>query len=339
MKGKAMPRKIRIGMIGCGGNAHEHGRRLAQIPEAEIVAICDVSTEALEAFKRTIPGCENIPTYNDYTKMLKEVEMDAIEISTPHTLHYEQIMAGLEHGLHVLCEKPMVCTVKHAKKVVQAARESKKHMMISYQRHFIGPYVYAHNVIKSNQIGAPHFVASWQGQNWMFVTKQWRGDPALSGGGQLNDSGSHMIDAVLWITDLQPVEVFAYVDNRGAKVDAVSAISVKFAGGATGNISIVGDSCGPRGKVYEEILIWCRNGQLIIRENNLFRRDGDAEPYLVPPEGLPKTKDPDRAFIDLILGEAPNEVPPECGLKVIQLTEAAWESAASGKPVRIRKVR
>jgi len=331
-----MAGKIRIGMIGCGGNARGHGNRLAKLPDAEIVAIADVSDEALAAFKNTVPGAADLPAYKDYEKMLKEVEMDAVEISTPHTLHFEQIMAGLENGLHVLCEKPMVCTVKHAEQVIKKAKSARKHMMVSYQRHFMGPYVYAHDVIAKNQMGSPHFLTSWQSQNWMAATLRWRGDPKLSGGGQLNDSGSHMIDVVLWITDLKPVEVFAIVDNRGARVDAVSAISVKFSGGAMGNISIIGDSVGPQFKVYEEILIWCRNGQLVIRDNRLFRRDGDAEMFEVPPDGLPKTKDPDSAFIDLILGKAPNVVPAECGLRVIQLTEAAWESAKTGKPVKVK---
>jgi predicted dehydrogenase len=325
-----MPGKLRIGMVGCGGNARGHGGRLAKIPGVQIVALNDVSDAPLEAFKRAVPGAENLPTFKDYAKMLKEVEMDAVEISTPHTLHFEQIMAGLEKGLHVLCEKPMVCTVDHAKKVCAKAKSAKKHMMISYQRHFIGPYVYAHEVVKSNQMGAPHFLTAWQSQNWISITSQWRGDPKLSGGGQLNDSGSHMMDIVLWITGLEPAEVFAFVDNRTAKVDVVSAISVKFTNGASGNISIIGECAGPRYKVYEEILIWCQRGQLVIRDNQLYRRDGDAELFQVPPEGLPRDNNPDQAFVDLILGRAPNIVPPECGLKVIQLTEAAWKSAEQG---------
>lgn len=330
-----MAEKLRVGMIGCGGNARGHGGRLAKIPGVEIVAINDVSDDATNAFRKTVPGAENVPVFKDYAQMLKDVEMDAIEISTPHTLHFEQIMAGLEKGLHVLCEKPMVCTVDHAQKVCKKAKSSKKHVMVSYQRHFIGPYVYAHEVLTKGQMGAPHFLTAWQSQNWIEITSRWRGDPKLSGGGQLNDSGSHMIDILLWMTDLQPTEVFAFVDNRTAKVDVLSAISVKFANGASGNISIVGECAGPKYKVYEEILVWCKRGQLVIRDNQLFRRDGDAEMFQVPPEGLPRDNNPDQAFIDLLRGAAPNIVPPECGLRVIQLTEGAWKSAETGKPVKV----
>ncbi|MEW6355274.1 MAG: Gfo/Idh/MocA family oxidoreductase [Planctomycetota bacterium] len=331
-----MAGKLRIGMIGCGGNARGHGGRLTKIPEVQIAAITDVSEDALGAFRKTVPGAENLPAYSDYTKMLKEIELDAVEISTPHTLHFEQIMACLEKGLHVLCEKPLVCTVDHAKKVCEKAKSSKKHLMISYQRHFMGPYVYAQRAVASGQLGEPTFLTTWQSQNWMEATKRWRGDPKLSGGGQLNDSGSHMIDVLLWISGLQPKDVFAFVDNRGANVDAVSAISVQFTNGASGNISIIGDCVGPRFKVYEEILLWCKNGQLVIRDNQLFRRDGDAELFQVPPEGLPRDNNPDQAFVDLIYGRAPNVVPPECGLRVIQLTEGAWKSAETGKPVKVK---
>jgi len=332
-----MAGKLRVGMIGCGGNARGHANRLSKIPGVEIVAINDVSDDAIAAMQNTVPGGDGVPVYKDYAKMIREVEMDAIEISTPHTLHFEQIMAGLENGLHVLCEKPMVCSVDHAKKVCRKAKSSKQHVMISYQRHFMGPYVYAHSAVAKGQMGAPTFLTAWQSQNWLAITAKWRGDPKLSGGGQLNDSGSHMIDVLLWVTDLQPTEVFAFVDNRSAKVDAVSAISVKFSNGASGNISIIGDCVGPQFKVYEEILVWCKNGQLVIRDNQLYRRDGDAEMFQVPPEGLPKDKNPDQAFVDLIQGNAPNIVPPECGLRVIQLTEGAWKSAETGKPVKVKK--
>jgi predicted dehydrogenase len=61
-----------------------------------------------------------------------------------------------------------------------------------------------------------------------------------------------------------------------------------------------------------------------------LRRSGKTEPEAQLPGVLPPTTDPDRAFIDILLGRAQNEAPPECGLRTIQLSEAAWRSAAAG---------
>lgn len=324
--------KIKVGIIGCGGNSRGHGRRLSNIEEAEIVALTDVSDGSLSAYRESVPDTEDLPIFHDYKEMLDSVEMDAVEISTPHTLHFEHITASLDKGLHVLTEKPMVCTVEHAKAVIEKVEETGKHMMVSYQRHFSPIHVYCHNVLSSGELGPPHFISTHQSQNWVPATKHWRGEPELSGGGQLNDSGSHLLDILLWITGLKTSEVFAYMDNRGTKVDVLSAISLKFDGGTMGNISIVGDSIGG---MHEDLSIWCSKGTLMLKEGRVFRDDLDDGFREVPRDEMPAGNNPDRAFIDLLLGKAENRVPPECGLRVIELTEAAWKSAEVGEPVKV----
>ena len=83
--------KVRVGMIGCGGNATGHLRRLKEIPEVEVVALADVSEQSFARMFERVPGADQIPRFDDYKKMLESVEMDAVEISTPHTCHFERI--------------------------------------------------------------------------------------------------------------------------------------------------------------------------------------------------------------------------------------------------------
>jgi predicted dehydrogenase len=324
-------KRLRIGFIGCGGNARGHGRRVTQMAETELVALADVSDVAIAAFKEAVPGAHGVPVFNDYEKMLDLVRMDAVEISTPHTLHYPQIMAALGHGCHVLTEKPMVCTVAHAHDVIRKARETSKHVMVSYQRHFSPAYVYCRRVVESGELGPVHFVTAHQCQNW-FRSQQgkWRMDPVLSGGGQLNDSGSHLLDIILWITGARPKEVFALMENKDAQVDILTALSIRFDNGALANISVVGHCAG---KMREDLTIWMEKGTLFLRGGKLFREESGTDMVEVPAEALPAGKAPDQAFIDLLLGNAENHVPPECGLAVIELTEAAWASAGQGRPV------
>ncbi len=83
--------KIRVAFIGCGGNARGHGRRIAAAPDAEIVGICDVSEAAMQAFRENVGVDAKVPAFTDYQDMLASIKPDAVEISTPHTLHFQQI--------------------------------------------------------------------------------------------------------------------------------------------------------------------------------------------------------------------------------------------------------
>ena len=96
--------KVRIGFIGCGGVSNGHADHLSKNPKAEIVALNDIDPERIKTFKERHPETADCPVFEDYRDMLNSVEMDAVEIHTPHTLHFEQAMAGFDKGLHVLVE-------------------------------------------------------------------------------------------------------------------------------------------------------------------------------------------------------------------------------------------
>jgi predicted dehydrogenase len=323
--------KVRIGFIGCGGISNGHAQRIASMPDAKIVAICDTDTKTLEGFKVRHPELAKTPTFTDWRAMLDDVKMDAIQIHTPHTLHFEQIMAGFERGLHVLTEKPMVCKTEHAHIIVAKVKETGLKLQVSYQRHFERGFRFAKELIASGKLGRVQFVAAQQSQEWKMATEgKWRQIPELSGGGQLNDSGSHLVDIILWVTGLVPEKVSAIIDNCGTPVDINSAVSVQFKGGAQGTISIVGEGI----RWWEDVTIWGEKGILAFRNGQpLMYSSQDGELHL--PQHMPGSTDPDRNFVDAILGKAELESPAECGLRVIQLTEAAWQSAKLGKSVKV----
>ena len=201
--------------------------------ECEVVGLCDVSGESIERVqerhREQHPHIVDVPVFEDYQEMLDKVEMDAVEISTPHTLHFEQIVAALDKGLHVLTEKPMVCTVDHAHQVIDKAEETGKVLMISYQRHLGAQYRFVRNQIMAGELGEIQFISALQDQQWYQGTiGLWRQKLSLSGGGQLNDSGSHLLDIVLWMTGLEVVEVpgvTGYLDtNYEGKAEYALAI-------------------------------------------------------------------------------------------------------------------
>lgn len=321
-------------MIGCGGNARGHMGRLKQIDGVEIVALADPSDDAIAATAKAHPELKDLPRFSDYRQMLDQVEMDAVEISTPHAYHYEQIIDSLDAGLHVLCEKPMVCTTEQALSVVEKVRETGLVMGISYQRHFMGPYRYCRQRLLSGEVGKVNFVSAWQSQNWyrnQVPRRTWRSQMALACGGQLNDSGSHLLDIVLWMTDLEPRRVFAFENNLDAEVDILTAMSVELEGGALCNLSIVGHSVN----FLEDIAIWCEGATMAIRGGEVIEWTSDRDRRVLGSDKLPDFGNPDINFIAAIRGEQEIQAPPECGLQVIRLTEAAWKSAASNQPADV----
>lgn len=333
-----MSETIRIGAIGSGGNARSHMRRLTAIKGVELVGITDPSEDAIEAALEQVEGAKKLPTFEDYTAMIDEVEMDAVMISTPHTLHYDQIMDSFSAGLHVLCEKPMVCNTTHARRVIETWKKSGKVMCVAYQRHTTAAFRYCREKIVSGEMGDVVFINALQSQNWFqrqVKGETWRSKMKWSGGGQLNDSGSHLIDIVLWISDLQPVEVFAYQDKMGSEVDIISAIDVKYESGATSTFSIVGYQSW--NGMFEETTIWLEDGMLAIRGDDVWEWDEDGEKKVVSGKKLGRTWSPDENFINAIRGTEQIQSTPEDALKVIQLSEAAWASADSGKPEAVKR--
>ena len=329
---------VRIGFIGAGGIARAHMRRLAEIPQAEVVAFAEPSQEAMARLVADHPEAEGLPVYADYREMLDAVDMDAVEIHTPHTLHFQQGMDALAAGKHVLMEKPLVCTVQRAHTLIEAAKD--RILMISYQRHLQGPYIYIRNQIQQGVLGELQYVAALQSQNWLNGTRgKWRQSLALSGGGQLNDSGSHLIDILLWTTGLAAESVYADMTHYDTEVDIDSALTLRFTNGARGTLSVIGNSP----MWWEEFSVWGSKGVLLYRNGTILQRtfaDTDlkgTEMHEMTGE-LPPSSTPDHNFVDAILGRDEVRVPPECGLRVIELTEAAWKSAELGRAVKVAEL-
>ncbi len=327
--------QVRIGMIGTGGMAQGHIKKLLENPDVQLAALCDIREEALAKTIERYPALEGVPQFPDFREMLAAGGLDAVHIDTPHTTHFEQIMTSLENGLHVFCEKPMTCEVKQAHEVMQKVEDTGKTFALGYQRHLQPEFLYMRDAIAEGKIGAVQFVQGLQCQGWLKgCAGTWRHDPALSGGGQLNDSGSHLLAVLLFTTGLAVERVAAFIDNLGVAVDINSALSLEFAGGAQGNISVVGNAP----TWHEDITIWGEKGIFFVRNGKLEICDEDGKRTTPAIEEMPKGGNPDDNFVAAVLGREPVGTPAIWGLRVIELTEAAWKSAASHQIANVTRI-
>lgn len=326
---------IRVGFIGTGGNARGHIAAMDKIAGVEVGAFADPSEASLQQAEERLG--RRVETFYDYKEMVDQVPLDAVVISTPHTLHYEQVAYCLSKGLHVQVEKPMTCTSADARSLISQVEATGKVLCIGYQRHFEPRFRWVKEQIDSGKLGRITFTQCFQGQNWLRSQQgKWRLDPALSGGGQLNDSGSHLVDILLWITGLEAEEVSAFVDFRGEQVDINSAVNVRFTNGAVGNISILGDQVASG--MWEDVTIAGEKGIIWLRQGGrAWISTEDAPDATEVTDFGVSVGNKDENFIAAIRDGAEVQVPPICGLRVIELTEAVWRSAERSAPVKVEK--
>lgn len=316
---------VRLGLIGCGGIARWHLGLLDSIPEAKVVALCDPDPEQIARCRERFPALAEAQEFGDHRRMIAAGGLDAVEISTPHTQHLAQMRDAFAAGLHVLCEKPLATSTADALEAIAARDRARRVGVLGYQRHFQPEFRLIRERVLSGQAGAVQFVSALQCQEWKrLTTGTWRQIPELSGGGQLNDSGSHLLDVLLWATGLEVESVCAFDDARGTPVDINSSLSVRFAGGALGSVTVVGDAHA----WHEDFTVWCDRESFFLRDGVLTIVSEDGSRMVVPASN--SSGNPDANFVDAILGRAEVQSPFECGLAVIGLTEAAWRSAAAG---------
>ncbi|BBH22014.1 oxidoreductase [Paenibacillus baekrokdamisoli] len=313
--------KIRIGMIGTGGIAGWHAQQLLELPEVEITAVTDTSAVNRASFVEKY-GLSEAKQFTDYKAMLEEADLDAVVICSPHTLHFQQATDVLNKGLHVLIEKPMTCSSAEAELLIRTAEQSGKIMQVSYQRHFQPEFLYIRDAIASGAIGKLTSVTASLYQEWRQGTPgSWRQDPALSGGGFLMDSGSHIIDVLLWTTGLTPVEVKPQLHKHGAPVEIDTFTSIRFAEGAIAGLNLVGYA-----PCWHETFVFCGEDGGIFYDNGkiTLRRLGQES---IVPELPEQITNQDKSFIDAILGRHEVLVPGEFALKVVQLSEMIYLAA------------
>ncbi len=327
---------VRIGFIGCGGWARmSHIQRMAECDEVEIVGLADPQESAIELTRQISPKLGDVPSFSDHQTMLSEIAPQAVVICTPHTLHEGHILDAFAAGAHVMCEKPFVHDLAAARRVIAARDTAARMLMIPYQRNFLPPYMFAVEQIAAGALGELQMITAWQSQGWAdFIRGTWRADPKYSGGGQLMDSGSHLLDFVLRASRMQPLAVSAALSNLDMRVNVNSALTVQFAGGALGSVAVIGNA--PRG-MWEEIAFYGSRARLLMRSTaqtppsmGLQIDFATVESEELPVE-LPAGSTPDRNFVDALCGRDQIRAGAEAALKVLALTEAARRSAESGR--------
>jgi len=233
-----MSRKIKWGVIGCGGIA---ARRT--IPEfkkmvsnAELVAVMDVAA----ARAKDVAQKFEIPHHCTTEKELLGFDIDAVYIATPQNVHCRQAVQAAEAGKHILCEKPIAISVEEVDRIEQATRKAGVKFMLGF---CMRNNVYNKKARELVQGGALGKMVMGRAQLTCWyppIPGAWRQDKTISHGGALIDMGTHCLDILEWIIGSKIVEVTGFQDLLVHKyptpIEDTSTIVVHFENGAHGII-------------------------------------------------------------------------------------------------------
>jgi myo-inositol 2-dehydrogenase/D-chiro-inositol 1-dehydrogenase len=177
---------IGIGMIGAGWIAQEHRRVLDSVPEADLVAVCDLDGERA----RALAGGTGARVYTQWRDLLDHEDLGALIVCTPPLAHREPAVAALGHGLPVYLEKPIARTAGDAAEIVAAAERTGTVCAVGYQWHALDLLEALPGVLSGQQIGllVGTSIGPTQSRPW-FVDMR-------AGGGNLLERGSHHLDLV-----------------------------------------------------------------------------------------------------------------------------------------------
>ncbi len=188
-------RKLRFGIIGTGWIAESHVQAIKQMPDAVIVAGADLIEGKAEAFfeKWGVPG---VRCYPDHKSMIDNEELDCVCVCTYNKTHAECTIYALEHGLHVMLEKPMCVTQEEAEAIIKAEKKSGKILTVGFQPRMDANMQKIREIVQSGELGKIYYMQTGGGRRRGIPGKTFI-EEKTAGVGALGDIGCYSLDVVL----------------------------------------------------------------------------------------------------------------------------------------------
>jgi len=325
-------RRLKIGMIGCGGIAGLHAEKLRSIEEANMVAFADIIKEKAEAFSKRYGG----RVYTDWREMLDKESLDIVYICLPPFAHSDEVMVSAEKGIHIFIEKPIALNMKLAWEMVRAVEKNNVKSQVGYCLRFSYAIDKAKRLIESGEAGKIGLAVGWY---WChFLGGAWWRDKSKSGG-QIVEQSTHLYDAFRYLCG-EVKEVYGQMDRRfwtdvpDITVEDVSNTTFRFESGAIGSISAT--TWGAASQWWFRWLMATekftmhsddRNTLSLYstEKNKVIRESEERDVYLLESKDL----------IQAIFNDDETRTPIREGAKTLEFTLAARKSMETGKPVKL----
>jgi len=338
---KPEPKKLGFALVGVGSLTM--GQLLpafAKCKNARAVALVSGHPDKArqQADKYGI-SAKNIYNYDNYDSMKDNPDIDVVYVVLPNSMHAEYTIRAARAGKHVLCEKPMANSVAECQAMIDACAAAKRKLLIAYRMHYEPMTLKAIELAQSpTDVGTIKMITAEAGFN-MGDPRQWRCHKALAGGGSLMDMGIYALNAVRYLSRQEPNEIAAVSystpdDPRFTDIEETISFELKFESGMVASVlSTYGFGCG-RFRVYGT------RGQVEAEPfqsysgNHLWATRGRnrQEIQYQPVDHFATEMD---YFCDCITADKTPITAGEEGLKDIKIMMAAYESARTGRAIKL----
>lgn len=358
-----MTERVRVGVVGTSRFAEGlHLAPLKSHPGADIVALCGRNREHAQEVA-TKYGIQQV--FTDWHELIERGNLQALVVATPDDLHHPIVMAALDAGLHVSCEKPLALTASDAEAMYREAEAKGVKHMTFFTYRWTPQYLFACRLLADGYLGRPYQCAAYYVSGSRLQPQQysWRFDQRRANG-ILGDFGPHAIDLLrLFVGEVAAASANLMHFSVGPAPDGqpiepandAAMLALRFANGAQGTLQLsavahVGDAVQ-----RQQFVLHGEDGTLELDSDFLngaaVRGARRGEPRLQPlpiPEDLLGTVDPgkpfiyqmverltvepvgDRLFIDAILADQPLAPSFYDGWKAQQVIQAALDSNDQG---------
>jgi len=332
--------KLRVGVIGAGDMGMRHLRVWQNVPEAEIVALVEGVPERLEAAGREA-GVTAL--FTDYKTAINETRPDVVSVCLPTSFHAPVSIYALEHGVHVLCEKPIALTLQDAEAMEEAALKNGKLLSIGFMLRYSAAFARLKEWIKEGRIGRPILAIS---ENFMDIRPKVVMHAKNINGGPILDYWCHDFDLWRWLFESDPYQVAGYgmtfagnkpevagleelaIDTAGVVINYYSGDIAQFSTswGLPRSLAAYGFSSdkfvGPDGLIFGDIR----------KELTLVQADGTTES--ISNAGINWWQDEILAFVRAIR-EGSSYIGADDGIAALKLSLATLQAIESGKTITL----
>lgn len=333
---------LKVGIIGCGNIFTMHATSCHHLPNATLVGVCDVKKDRADRAAEKY----GVPAYYDYKDLIKPEIVDVVHICVPHYLHPIISKYALEHGVNVLCEKPMAIKMEDALENVRLAEEKGLTYGIIFQCRYNDTSRLVKKHLENGDLGrviSARCTLTWCKPDTYYSLSDWKGTWDKEGGGVIIDQAIHSLDLANWFIGDEIAEVQASIANRGHKimeVDDTGEGFIRYKNGATLSFWAM-NNYGCDDPI--EIRLCCEKGKVVMSYDDarIELNDGTVISITQQPDGIHYEGGKDywgfrhiRQIEDYYNAVEEKREPFISGkeaLKIQKLICAIYESAKSGK--------
>lgn len=339
---------LRVALVGCGVIAPQHVAAFAKQKERAILAVfCDVdgtkADRARALYEQLLGESVGSRILTDYHEVLADESVDAVDLCLPHHLHPDSAIAAARAKKHILCEKPLAITLEDCDRMIAVAKEEGV-VLFHGENMRLDPVVNrAAELIAQGLIGSitglQQTYAHWQPES---MNRGWRARPEQAGGGQLMDAAIHHVD-VLRLLGGEIVQVQAMTTQHrpelGPESEDTGVLNFRFAPGHLGQL-FAGHATRNRGG-SPLLTVFGTEGSLsldvFMPRKGLVWFPSNKEPeIIIEHHHWQESFDAEVAhFLDVVLDGVPLRATPEEGRKNVEVILAAYESARTGRLVKL----